>query len=109
MQASQTQDMSDTSKTPPWGQNRRPQTDGEVLEKPASSNASVYNNATHHPNADANPDIVSWNPEGPDHPLNWRPSQVWTNFVLVSILNFISPMGSCEWDPAFEVLSTNDD
>ncbi|KAL1857618.1 hypothetical protein Daus18300_010258 [Diaporthe australafricana] len=44
--------------------------------------------------------IVDWDgPNDPENPLNWPNSRKWTNLILMSLLNIISPLGSSMFAP----------
>ncbi|KAL2016341.1 hypothetical protein VTK56DRAFT_3853 [Thermocarpiscus australiensis] len=49
---------------------------------------------------DKDPNIVSWDgPDDPANPLNWTNRKKWSNIAVLSVLTFITPLGSSMFAP----------
>lgn len=47
----------------------------------------------------ADPNIISWGPDDPEHPYNWPRWKMLLNFSCVACLAFLTPFASCEHPP----------
>ncbi|GJD04465.1 major facilitator superfamily transporter [Colletotrichum higginsianum] len=74
------------------------------VEKETSPNASDLEGATIRPESapktEQDPNIVYWDgPDDPENPQNWTMKMKWFNVAAISMLTFVTPLGSSMFAP----------
>jgi hypothetical protein len=67
----------------------------EEAQRRGSTNEDEEDDAWQH-----DPNIVWWDgPDDPQNPMNWSESRKWASFALVSLITFLTPLGSSSFAP----------
>ncbi|KAM0328629.1 hypothetical protein ACHAQA_005041 [Verticillium albo-atrum] len=83
-------------------------TSAQELQKAEPESASLTTNEktlNNEPEPENDPNAVDWDgPDDPQNPMNWPDRQKWLNIGLISLLTFVTPLGSSMFAPGIPAI-----